>query len=301
MKIYILARPNRKNGAERLLQAALERGHDAKLVDYTKCYCNIEKSNPEIHYDGKVLEKPDAIIPRISIASQSYGSAIIRQFEMMNVFSTTGSLAFLRARDKLRSMQLLARHNIDIPKTAFAMETQHIDNLIAMVGGAPLIIKVTRGSQGVGVMLAESKNAAKSIIQTLYSQNVNIMVQEYIAESAGADLRVFIVGGKIVGAFKRQAAEGEFRSNIHTGGEGKPIRLTKEERKMALAVAKNHNLSIAGVDLLQSNRGPLAMEINAFPMMTAIEQVTGKDIAGSIIKYVEEQVPKKPKRDKVGV
>ncbi len=301
MKIYILARPNRKNGAERLLKAALERGHDARLIDYTKCYCNVEKSNPQIHYGGEVLDKPDAIIPRISIASQSYGSAVIRQFEMMNVFSTTGSLAFMRARDKLRSMQLLARHNIDIPKTAFAMATEDIDNLIAVVGGAPLIIKVTRGSQGVGVMLAESKAAARSIIQTLYSQNVNIMLQEYIVESAGADVRVFIVGGKVVGAYKRQAVDGEFRSNIHTGGEGKPIRLTREERKMALSAAKHHNLSIAGVDLLQSNRGPLTMEVNAFPMMTMIEQVTNKDIAGSIIDYAQEQMPKKPKRDKVGV
>ncbi|MSR68627.1 30S ribosomal protein S6--L-glutamate ligase [Candidatus Saccharibacteria bacterium] len=300
MKIVILSRSNRKNGSERLLGAALERGHQAKIVDYTKCYCNVVKSKPQVYYAGKPLEGIDAVIPRISISSQSYGSAIIRQFEMMNVFSTTGSLAFIRTRDKLRSMQLLARHDIDIPKTVVANSTDSTDEVIAMVGGAPLIVKVARGSQGMGVMLAETRSAAKAIIQAFYSQKVNILIQEFIEESSGTDVRVFIVGGKIVGAMKRQAPEGEFRSNIYLGGHGVPIKLTRPERQMALEAAKAMNLDIAGVDLLQAERGPLVMEVNAFPMLAAIEEVTKHNIAGKIIEYVENHVPKKRKKDKVG-
>jgi len=300
MKILVLSRSNRKNGAERLLEAAQKRGHDVRIVDYTKCYCNVVKSKPQVYYEGKPLEGIDAIIPRISILSQAYGSAIIRQFEMMNVFSTTGSLAFIRTRDKLRSMQLLARHDIDIPKTVVANNTGAVDELIAMVGGAPLIVKVARGSQGMGVMLAETRSAARAIIQAFYSQNVNILVQEFIEESKGVDIRAFIVGGKIVGAMKRQGPEGEFRSNIHIGGQGTAIKLTRAERQMALGAAKAMNLDIAGVDLLPSERGPLVMEVNAFPMFGAIEEVTKHDIAGKMIEYVEDHVPKKRKRDKVG-
>ncbi len=300
MKIIILARPNRKNGAERLLEAALSRGHEARIVDYTRCYCNVVKSKPQVYYAGKPLEGIDAIIPRISISTQSYGSAIIRQFEMMNVFSTTGSLAFIRTRDKLRSMQLLARHDIDIPKTVVASSTDSIDELIAMLGGAPLIVKVAKGSQGIGVMLAETRSAAKAIIQAFYSQKVNILVQEFIEESSGSDVRAFVVDGKVVAAMKRQAPEGEFRSNIHLGGEGISIKLTRAERQIAIAAAKAMNLDIAGVDLLQAERGPLVMEVNAFPMFGAIEAVTGQDIAGKIIEHVEKNVPRKRKRDKVG-
>lgn len=218
----------------------------------------------------------------------------------MNVFSTTGSLAFIRTRDKLRSMQLLARHDIDIPKTVVANSTDSTDEVIDMVGGAPLIVKLARGSQGMGVMLAETRSAAKAIIQAFYSQKVNILVQEFIEEASGADVRVFIVGGKIVGAMKRQAPEGEFRSNVHLGGEGIPIKLTRAERQIALAGAKAMNLDIAGVDILQAERGPLVMEVNAFPMFAGIEEVTNNDIAGKIIEYVEEHVPRKRKRDKVG-
>ena len=300
MKIIVLARPNRKNGAERLLEAATKRGHDARIVNYTKCYCNVVKSKPQVYYEGKPLEGIDAIIPRISIASQAYGSAIIRQFEMMNVFSTTGSLAFIRTRDKLRSMQLLARHDIDIPKTVVANNTDALDELIAMVGGAPLIVKVARGSQGMGVMLAETRSAAKAIIQAFYSHNVNILVQEFIKESNGSDVRAFVVDGKIVAAMKRQGPEGEFRSNIHLGGEGVPIKLTRAERLISLGAAKAMNLNIAGVDLLQSERGPLVMEVNAFPMFGEIESVTSQDIAGEIIEHVEDHVPRKRKRDRVG-
>ena len=301
MRIAILARPNRKNGAERLLSAARKRGHKARIIDYTECYCNVVKSKPQIFYRGKPLPHFDAVIPRISIDSQSYGSAIVRQLEMMNVFTTTGSLAFIRARDKLRSMQLLARNNVDIPKTVVARETRDADELIELVGGPPVIIKIARGSQGVGVVLAETKKAARSIIQAFYSQNVNILVQEFIAEANGEDVRSFIVDGKVIAAMKRKTLdEDEFRSNINLGGVGEAVELTKRERALAVKAAKIMHLSIAGVDILRSNRGPLVMEVNAFPMLTGIEATTKIDVAAEIIQYAERSVGVKPKRDKVG-
>lgn len=301
MRIAILSRPNRKNGADRLLAAAKKRGHRAQIVDYTKCYCNVEKGKPQIFYNGKPLPHFDAIIPRISIASQSYGSAIIRQFEMMNVFTTTGSLAFLRARDKLRSMQLLARNNVDIPRTVVARETKDVDKIIDLAGGTPVIIKIARGSQGVGVVLAETKKAARSIIQAFYSQNVNILVQEFIAEAGGQDVRVFIVDGRVVAAMKRQTLdEDEFRSNINLGGVGEPVNLTPKEERIARKAARLMHLSVAGVDILRSKRGPLVMEVNAFPMLTGIEATTRVDIADAIIEYVEKSVGVKPKKDRVG-
>jgi ribosomal protein S6--L-glutamate ligase len=302
MKIAILARPNRKNGAERLLQAAIARGHQAEIIDYTECYCNIEKNKPQIFYKGEPLARFDAIIPRISIDSQSYGSVVIRQFEMMSTFTTTGSLAFIRARDKLRSMQLLARYNIDIPKTVVARQTRDINGLIESVGGTPLIIKIAKGSQGVGVVLAETKKAARSIIQAFYSQNVNILVQEFIAEANGEDVRAFVIDGKVVAAMKRKTLdEDEFRSNINLGGVGEPVELTPTEVRIATKAAKIMHLSIAGVDLLRSKRGSLVMEVNAFPMLTGIEAATKIDIADLLIQYVERGVGVKPKRDKVGV
>ena len=302
MRIAILARPNRKNGAERLLQAARKRGHKARIIDYTECYCNVEKGKPQIFYNGKPLPHFDAVIPRISIDSQSYGSAIVRQFEMLNVFTTTGSLAFIRARDKLRSMQLLARNNVDIPRTVVARENRDADELIKLVGGAPVIIKIAKGSQGVGVVLAETRKAARSIIQAFYSQNVNILVQEFIAEANGEDVRAFIIDGKIVAAMKRKTLdEDEFRSNINLGGVGEPVELTPREERLAKKAAKLMHLSIAGVDILRSKRGPLVMEVNAFPMLTGIEATTKIDVADQIIQYVERSVGVKPKRDKVGV
>ncbi len=300
MKIVILSRPNRKNGSDRLAEAARARGHDVQIVDYTKCYCNIEKNNPQVYYEGAPFTGVDAIIPRISIANQSYGSVIIRQFEMMNVFSTTGSLAFLRARDKLRSTQLLARRGIDIPKTAFARGTEDVEEIIDMVGGTPLIIKLTRGSLGVGVVLAETRSAARAIIQAFNSQGVNILIQEFIKESAGIDLRVFVIDGEVCGAMKRTAEGEEFRSNVHLGGKTEVITLNKKERSLAIRAAAAMNLAIAGVDLLLSQRGPLVMEVNSFPMLEGIEEATGRDIASQIIAYVEGNVPKKRRRDKVG-
>lgn len=301
MRIAILSQPHRKNGAERLRAACRKRGHKARILDYTKCYCNVEKNKPQIHYDGKPLPHFDAVIPRISIANQSYGSAIIRQFEMMNVFTATGSLAFLRARDKLRSMQLLARRNVDIPKTVVAHETKDVDGLIGMVGGPPVIIKVAKGSLGVGVVLAETKKTARSIIQAFYSQNVNILVQEFIAEAGGADVRALIIGGKVVAAMKRKTLdEDEFRSNINLGGVGEAVQLTKREEVIVIRAARLMHLSIAGVDILRSKRGPLVMEVNAFPMLSGIEAATKVNVADEIIKYVERSVSAKPKKDKVG-
>jgi ribosomal protein S6--L-glutamate ligase len=301
MKIAILARPNRKNGAERLMKAAIARGHQAEIIDYTECYCNVQKNNPQIFYQGKQLPQFDAIIPRISIDSQSYGSVVIRQFEMMNTFTTTGSLAFIRARDKLRSMQLLARYNIDIPKTVVARQTRDIAGLIESVGGTPLIIKIAKGSQGVGVVLAETKKAARSIIQAFYSQNVNILVQEFIAEANGEDVRAFVIDGKVIAAMKRKTLDAdEFRSNINLGGVGEPVELTPKEARIAVKAAKIMHLSIAGVDLLRSKRGPLVMEVNAFPMLTGIEAATKVDIADLMVQYVERGVGVRPKRDKVG-
>ncbi len=300
MRIVILSSVPHGTGPQRLLKAALSRGHQTEIVDYTKCYCNIVKSTPQIYYKGEALHDVDAIIPRIAIANQSYGSAIIRQFEMMNVFTTTGSLAFLRARDKLRSLQLLARHNIDIPKTVFARDTKDVDSLIEMVGGAPLIVKLARGSLGAGVILAETKKAAKSIIQAFYAENMNILVQEFIEESRGMDVRVFVINGEVVGAIKRQAQGDEFRSNISLGATAEPVELTKKERNLALQAARVMNLQIAGVDMLRSDRGPLIMEVNAFPGLAGIEKATGKDIATEIITYIEENALKKRKRDKIG-
>lgn len=301
MRIAILSRPTAKNGADRLLQAARKRGHKAQIIDYTKCYCNVEKSKPQIFYNGKPLPHFDAVIPRIAISSQSYGSVIIRQFEMMNVFTTTGSLAFLRARDKLRSMQLLARNDIDIPKTVVARETKDVDRLLELVGGPPVIIKVARGSLGVGVVLAETKKAARSIIQAFFSQDVNILVQEFIAEADGQDVRVFIVDDKVVAVMKRKTLdEDEFRSNINLGGIGEPVTITKHEERIARKAAKLMHLSVAGVDILRSKRGSLVMEVNAFPMLSGIEATTRIDIADKIIEYVEHSVGVRPKKDKIG-
>jgi ribosomal protein S6--L-glutamate ligase len=301
MRIAILSQPNRKNGALRLRLEARRAGHKAEIVDYTKCYCNVEKSKPQIFYDGKPLPHFDAVIPRISISNQSYGSLIIRQFEMMNVFTATGSLAFLRARDKLRSMQLLASRDVDIPKTVVAHETKDVDGLVGMVGGPPVIIKVAKGSLGVGVVLAETKKAARSVIQAFYSQGVNILVQEFIAEAGGEDVRAFVIGGEVVAAMKRKTLDDdEFRSNINLGGVGEAVKLTRKEVAIAVKAAKLMHLSIAGVDILRSRRGPLVMEVNAFPMLNGIEKATKINVARLMIHYVEKSVKSKPKKDKVG-
>jgi ribosomal protein S6--L-glutamate ligase len=247
----------------------------------------IEKGNPHIFYGGKEVIGIDAIIPRIGTSVTFYGAAVVRQFEQMKVFSSVESQALVRSRDKLRSLQLLAKAGIGMPKTAFASAPKNIDNVLEQVGGAPVVIKLLEGTQGIGVILAETHKSAKSVIESFLALKANILVQEFIKEAGGADIRAFIVDGKIVGAMKRQGLPGEFRSNLHRGGSANVIELTKEERETAIKAAKKLGLAIAGVDMLQSSRGPLVMEVNSSPGLEGIEGATGVDIAGKIIEYVE--------------
>lgn len=300
MKIYILSRNADLYSTRRLVEAAQQRGHEAEVVDYMDCNIIIEENKPIVLYRGKKLAAPDAVIPRIGASRTFFGCAVVRQFEMMHVFSSVKSQPILRSRDKLRSMQILSRHHIPIPKTAFASNPDHAKELIKKVGGPPLVIKLLEGTQGKGVVLAETINAAKSALDAFFGLKANILMQEFISEARGCDIRVFIVDGKVAGAMKRTGAKGEFRSNLHQGGFAEKIKLTKEEKQTAIDAAKALGLSIAGVDLLQSSRGPLVMEVNSSPGLEGIEAATGKDIAGTIIKYVEENADRKLK-DKVGV
>lgn len=300
MKIAILTTSPKSYKAKRLAEEAVKRGHKVVKINYTKCYCSIVKGKPAIYYKGKQLKSVDAVIPLISVDTTSYGTAIIRQFEMMNIPTTTGSLAFIRSRDKIRSLQLLAKLGLDIPRTVFAHTTGDAAEIVKMVGGSPLIIKVTQGSLGRGVMLAESSKSARSAIEAFFSQKVNILVQEYIEESEGSDIRAFVIDGKVFASIKRSAAEGEFRSNIYQGGSAQPIKLNKEERQLAIKAAKAMHLNIAGVDLVQSTRGPLVMEVNASPNIGGVEEATGKNIAGEMIAYVERSSRKRKKKDVIG-
>lgn len=301
MKIAILSRDIRLYSTRRLVEAAEERGHHAIVLDHTKCYMALEQGVPSIHYKGKEIEKVDAVIPRIGASVTFYGTAIVRQFEMMNVFSANPSQAITRSRDKLRSMQILAKAGLGMPKTGFANHINDVDDLINMVGGAPLVIKLLEGTQGIGVVLAETTKAAQSVIEAFHGLDADILIQEFIKEAKGADIRAFVVNGRIVGAMKRQAKEGEFRSNLHRGGTSSLINLTMKERYTALKAAKVLGLSIAGVDMLQSSRGPLIMEVNSSPGLEGIERATGEDIAGKIIEYVEQNAGKKKgNKDKIG-
>jgi len=289
-KIVILSRNPELYSTARILQSAFDRGHDASVVNHANCYVVMEKGNPQVYLGDHPLENVDAIIPRIGASVTFYGSAIIRQFEMQGVFTTTPSLGLVRSRDKLRSLQFLSKKGVDIPKTAFAKYPSDVKHLIKQVGGAPLIIKILEGTQGLGVVLAESNKAAKSVIEAFYGLNANILVQEYIKESKGADIRAFVVDGEVVGAMKRQGAEGEFRSNIHRGGTGSIIQLDKHEKAAAIKAAKTLGLPVAGVDMLQSDRGPLIMEVNSSPGLEGIEHATNIDVAGKIIDYVEKGI-----------
>jgi ribosomal protein S6--L-glutamate ligase len=252
-----------------------------------KCVLVIEKGNPQIFYNGKEITGVDAIIPRIGTSVTFYGAAVVRQFEQMKVFSCVESQALVRSRDKLRSLQLLAKAGLGMPKTAFASAPRNIDNVLEQVGGAPVVIKLLEGTQGIGVILAETHKSAKSVIESFLALKANILVQEFIKEAGGADIRAFVVDGKIVGAMKRQGLPGEFRSNLHRGGSANVIELNKEERETAIKAAKKLGLAIAGVDMLQSSRGPLVMEVNSSPGLEGIEGATGVDIAGKIIEYIE--------------
>jgi ribosomal protein S6--L-glutamate ligase len=287
MKIAILSRNKNLYSTKRLVEAAELRGHEVMLLDHMKCVLVIEQGRPHIYYNGKEVTDINAVIPRIGASATFYGSAVVRQFEMMKIFTAVESQALVRSRDKLRSLQILARAGIGMPKSAFANEPKDIESVIASIGGAPCVVKLLEGTQGIGVILAENDKAAKSVIEAFLKLDANMLVQEFIKESKGADIRVFVVDGQIVGAMKRQAKEGEFRSNLHRGGTASLIQLTAEERATAIKSAKKLGLGIAGVDLLQSYRGPLVMEVNSSPGLEGIEGATGIDIAGKIIEYVE--------------
>jgi len=299
MKIVILSKGPGNYSTKRLKEEALSRGHEVRIINYAKCYVSVESNNPVIRYKGEELRDVDAVIPRIASSLTRYGSSIVRQFEMQNVFTTTSSIAIVRSRDKLRSMQLLAKAGVGIPKTVFARETADFDDVLAQVGGAPVIIKVARGTHGNGVVLGETQKAAKAVMQAFYVEGVNFLVQEYVAESAGVDIRAFVVNGKVVASMKRQSLDDDFRSNLHQGGTGTAVKLTLEERKTAQKAAKAMGLPICGVDMMRSDRGPLVLEVNASPGF-GIEKVTNRNVAGKILDYVEQNAKGRRKKDKVG-
>ncbi|MDF1821480.1 MAG: 30S ribosomal protein S6--L-glutamate ligase [Alcanivoracaceae bacterium] len=294
MKIAILSRNPKLYSTRRMVEAGEAAGHEVHVIDTLRCYMSMASNKPEIHYRGKTLEGFDAVIPRIGASVTFYGTAVLRQFEMMGVYPVNESVAITRSRDKLRSMQLLSRKGVGLPVTGFANAPDDIPDLISMVGGAPLVIKLLQGTQGIGVVLAETRKAAESVIEAFMGLNADIMVQEYIKEAGGADIRCFVVDGKVVAAMKRQAKEGEFRSNLHRGGSASLIRITPEERATAARAARIMGLNVAGVDLLRSNHGPLVMEVNSSPGLEGIENATGKDVAAMIIKMIEKQA--KPNR-----
>lgn len=305
MKICILThgrgrfRKGTTYSTRRLYEAAVERGHTVEVINAALCYIQVDSEVPHVVYEGRSLEGYDAVIPRIMPSLTNYSNAIVRQFEMMGVYTTGKSIAIARSRDKFRSIQLLARQKVGIPKTIFSRETSDVDGLIDELG-LPMIIKIAKGAQGRGVVLAETKKAAKSVIQAFYVSDVSILLQEYIQEAAGSDIRAFVVGNKVVASMKRQSLDGDFRSNIHQGGTGTPVALTEVERKTALRAASAMGLSICGVDMLRSERGPLVMEVNSTPSLKGIEQVTGRDVAGKIIEYVELNAKRRNKKDRVG-
>jgi len=296
MRIAVLSRNKNLYSTRRILDAGEKRGHEMVLLDHMKCVLVIEQGRPHIYFNGREVTDIHAVIPRIGASATFYGSAVVRQFEMMKIFTAVESQALTRSRDKLRSLQILARAGIGIPKTAFASspKDRDIDNVIENIGGAPCVIKLLEGTQGIGVLLAENAKAAKSVVEAFLKLEANMLVQEFIKEAGGADLRVFVVDGQVVGSMKRQAKEGEFRSNLHRGGSAKVIQLTPDERATAVKAAKKLGLGIAGVDLLQSKRGPLVMEVNSSPGLEGIEGATGIDIAGKIIEYVERNEFSKP-------
>lgn len=287
MKIGILSRKPKLYSTCRLREAALKKGHEVHVIDPLRCYMDITSKKPTIHYKGEKLEGFNAIIPRIGASITFFGTAVVRQFEMMGVYSVNESVAISRSRDKLRSLQLLARKGIGMPVTGFAHSTEYTQDLINLVYGAPLIVKLLEGTQGVGVVLAETTKAAESVIEAFRGLKENILVQEYIKEASGSDIRCFVIGNKVIAAMKRTAREGEFRSNLHRGGSSTVVRITPDERATAVKAAQIMGLNIAGVDLLRSKSGPLVMEVNSSPGLNGIEKATGKDVAGHIIDFIE--------------
>lgn len=296
MKIAILSRNPNLYSTRRLVEAATQRGHDVRVIDPLCCYMNISPQRPTIHYEGEELTDYDAVIPRIGASITFYGTAVLRQFEMMGVFPLNESVAITRARDKLRSLQLLSRKGIGLPETGAAHSPADAEAVLKLVGGTPVVIKLVEGTQGIGVVLAETDKAARGLIETFWNFRANILVQEFIKEAGGADLRCFVIGRKVVASMKRQAQEGEFRSNLHRGGTASLVRLTPEERSTAVRAAKVVGLNVAGVDILRSSRGPLVLEVNSSPGLEGIEGASGKDVAGMIINFVVENAqPNKTK------
>lgn len=299
MKLAILSAGPGNYSTRRLKKEALTRGHEVRVIDYNKCYMTIERSHPVVRYEGEDLADVEVVIPRIAARATRYGAAVVRQFEMQSVFTTSSSIAITRSRDKLRSIQILARTGVGIPKTVFSRETAEVDDLIEQAGGVPLIIKVARGTHGSGVVLAETRAAARAVMQAFYVEGVDFLVQEYVKESLGTDIRAFVVGGKVVASMKRQSLGDDFRANLHQGGKGSAVKLTDEERKTALKAAKAVGLSICGVDMMRSDRGPLVLEVNASPGF-GIEKVTDRNVADKVLDYIEQNARGKRKRDKVG-
>ncbi|MCW2923898.1 MAG: rimK [Thermoleophilia bacterium] len=300
LRLLVLSRRRRLYSTRRLVEAAAARGHDVRVVDHTKCYVEVRNSGPTVFYEGEALVGIDAIIPRIGASVTEYGSAIVRQFETQGVFTATPSLALTRARDKLRSLQLLARDRVAIPHTLFARRASDLDDLLERLGGPPVVIKLLEGTQGVGVVLAETKKAAKSVLQAFEGLKADVIVQEFIREAKGADLRVIVVGGRVIAAMRRVGAPGEFRANVHQGGSTEKVTLTRKERALAVRAAKSLGLPVAGVDMLRAERGPLVIEVNASPGLEGIEHASEVDVAGAIIQWVEEHLPKRRSRDRVG-
>lgn len=296
MRIAVLSRNQNLYSTKRLIEAIRQKGHEALILDHLKCDIIIEQNDPAVFYNGEKVIGVDAIIPRIGASTTFYGTAVVRQFEMMGVFTATESQAIVRSRDKLRSSQILAGEGVGMPKTAFTNFSKEEKNLVEQVGGAPLIIKLLEGTQGLGVVLAETKKAATSVIEAFHQLKARIIVQEFIREAGGGDVRVFVVDNKVVGAMKRQGIEGEFRSNLHRGGKATKIKLSRAEKETALKAARAMGLSIAGVDLLQSARGPLVLEVNSSPGLQGIEVATGEDVAGKIVEFIEKEQPKKRKK-----
>lgn len=288
MKFVILSRKSSLYSTQALVDAGKAAGHTVEVINPLRCYMNITSHNPSIHYKGESVDNVDAVIPRIGASITFFGCAVVRQFEMMGVYSLNESIAITRSRDKLRSLQLLSRKGIGLPVTGFASSTKFTGDLIDLAGGAPLVVKLLEGTQGIGVVLAETRHAAESVIQAFQGLNANILVQEYIKESKGTDIRCLVVGGKVVAAMKRTAGKGEFRSNIHRGGTAETVRITPEERSTAVRAARIMGLNVCGVDLLRSNHGPVVMEVNSSPGLEGIERATGINIAAKIIEFIEK-------------
>ncbi|CAK0765550.1 ribosomal protein S6 modification protein [Gammaproteobacteria bacterium] len=296
MKIVLLSRKPDIYSTRRLVEVALARGHEVRVVDTLRCYMNISADHPLVQYEGKALKDFDAVLPRIGISITAYGTAVVRQFERMGIYSLNSSTAITRARDKLHTLQLLAQAGIALPRTGFASAQEDVADLISLVGGAPLVVKLLEGTQGIGVVLAETHQAATSVIEAFYGLRANILVQEFVGEAEGADIRCLVVGGQVIASMKRQAQQGEFRSNLHRGGTASPVRITPQERAMAVKATRTIGLAVAGVDLLRSRYGPMVMEVNASPGLEGIETATGKDVAGAIINYLERRITSGKKR-----